>query len=240
MSKSIYSIQPDPEILLALEPEEFAGILLEHLNSLEKNNFNRYNMSLPHNVVSYPGKYQIKLSEALMEAWVWLEKEGLIAPKPQQDEGWFFVTRRGQRLKNSKDLQAYQKGNLLPKKFLHPLIAQKVWSDFIRGEYGAAVLIAFKEIEVAVRKAGGFTLDDIGIKLIRKAFHEEKRPLTDTNLPIPERQALANLFAGAIGLYKNPHSHRDVDIKAEEAAEMIILASHLLKIVDLRLLKTTN
>ena len=68
---------------------------------------------------------------------------------------------------------------------------------------------------------------------MRKAFGNEG-PLTDSEQPLPERQARAHLFAGAIGSYKNPGSHRNVDFTAEEAAEVIIFASHLLRIVDSR------
>ena len=70
--------------------------------------------------------------------------------------------------------------------------------------------------------------------LMRKAFESEKGPLSDTSAPKPEQDALAHLFAGAIGSYKNPHSHRTVNIDAGEAAEMIMLASHLLNIVEKR------
>jgi len=69
---------------------------------------------------------------------------------------------------------------------------------------------------------------------MRKAFHASDGRLTQSTTPASERQALSDLFAGAIGSYKNPNSHRHVSLEADEAVEMIILASHLLNIVESR------
>ena len=85
-----------------------------------------------------------------------------------------------------------------------------------------------------MREAGGYNAEDRGTDLIRKAFDPERGPLTDLNVPRAEREALSHLFAGAIGSYKNPHSHRNVEIEPSEAVKMIVLASHLLGIVDER------
>ena len=124
--------------------------------------------------------------------------------------------------------------DMLPRRVLHPSIVHKVYPTFLRGDYDTAVFQSFKEVEVAVRKAGGYTNADIGTNLMRKAFKPGDGPLSDSNSHPGEQQSLSDLFAGAIGCYKNPNSHRDVEIKAEDAVEMISLASHLLKIVDSR------
>ncbi|MEE8571429.1 MAG: hypothetical protein V3S97_10670 [Candidatus Bathyarchaeia archaeon] len=67
---SIQSIIPDPEALLALEPEELAGVILEYFNSISdrSSDLNRYNFTLPHTVRGYPKEYRESILMALMEA----------------------------------------------------------------------------------------------------------------------------------------------------------------------------
>jgi uncharacterized protein (TIGR02391 family) len=94
------------------------------------------------------------------------------------------------------------------------LFAQKVVPLFRRGDYDVAVFQAFKEVEVAVRKAAnakkaGYPDSDVGTALMRKAFHPETGPLTDMAVVRAEREAVMHLFSGAIGHAKNPMSHRE-------------------------------
>jgi uncharacterized protein (TIGR02391 family) len=115
------------------------------------------------------------------------------------------------------------------------LIREKVWAALVRGDLDEAVFAAFKAVEEAVRKAGGFAATDIGVALMREAFDKNTGPLTEVSHPEPERDALAHLFAGAIRSYKNPHSHRTVNLSdLAEAQEQAMLATHLLRIVEAR------
>ena len=209
-----------------------------HLNSLppseQRQQLNRYNFGLPHTVQEYPKDQREALSQALMEAWVWLEREGLLVPRPGEQGEWVVISRRGQKLRTRDEVDSYRQADCLPRKLLHSRIAQKVWAPFLRGDYEMAVFQAFKEVEVEVRKAAKCADADIGVALMRKAF-QKGGPLADATALDAEQQALAHLFAGAIGSYKNPHSHRSVTIESTEAAEMIVLASHLLGIMDKRL-----
>ena len=103
----------------------------------------------------------------------------------------------------------------------------------MRGDYDTAIFQSFKEVEVRVRQACGFGNDKIGTDLMRAAFHLDSGPLTDRNSVIGERQSSSDLFAGAIGIMKNPGSHRDTQLDdPQEAAEMILFANYLLRVVD--------
>ena len=260
----LFEILPDAEELLSLEPEELAGPLLVCLVSLNDNQRMKPEGIISFSAMSsvlknmsdskekdlnlnYPSKCHDKVLFALMEAWQWLEREGFVAQRPKSvvysttvgEPPTYFVTRRGLRVETSEDLESYRKVDLLPKGRLHPIIAQKVWSIYLQGSYDTAVFAAFKEVEIAVRKAGGYEETDIGVSLMRKAFHGDTGNLTDPNQQPGEKESLTHLFAGAIGYCKNPPSHRNVDVKAEEAAEMIIFASYLLRLVDSRKQQTS-
>ncbi len=116
MAKPIHEIIPDPEALLRLEPEEVGGIVLEYLKSLNPGDgqLNRYNFNLPDTVQGYPPQYQQRVTAALMEGWMWLERELLIAPRPGATGDWVIITRRGEQIKSAADLAAFRQASAQP------------------------------------------------------------------------------------------------------------------------------
>jgi uncharacterized protein (TIGR02391 family) len=219
---------PTAESVLDLEPEALGGYLLESLATGNSQDL-RLNTFLSRMRAHYK---QEAVNNAFLEAWSWLVREGLLIATTQDA---YLVSRRGNKLKGRQDLEAYRRSNILPKATLHPVIADRVWPDFVRGEYETAVFQAFKEVEAAVRTAGRFQATDIGTDLIEKAFDCNSGPLTDMALPEAERRAMLALFTGAVALFKNPSSFRRRTLNdSRESAEMISLASLLMRTVDSR------
>jgi len=229
---------PSPEVVLQLNPEELAIPLLKCLIYLEK--ANRGNDLVRENFFGlclhekFGGEQNTKVAQAITEAWLWLEREIMIAPRPQPGAGRIiYVTERGKKLSEQSDVQTYIRSNLMPRGVLDPHLASKVQPLFIRGDYDTAVFQAFKEVEVRVRKLASLPITLVGYELMRTAFHPENGKLTDLVQVKAERQSTADLFAGAIGLFKNPSSHREVDWEdPQECTELIYLANHLLRIAE--------
>jgi uncharacterized protein (TIGR02391 family) len=169
---------------------------------------------------------------AVAEALNWMQVEGLVIRDPGQTSEWLRLTRRAQAMKNRSDVQAYQKAGTLPRRLLQPHLAEKVHHLFARGDHDIAVFQAFKEVEVGVRAKCGYSDDLVGRSLMQKAFAKDDGPLRNPDLVSAERDAEVFLFAGAIMHAKNPTSHRTVSLSREEAARLIIFASHLLAIVE--------
>ena len=150
------------------------------------------------------------------------------------DEGEeaFYPTKTGFRFLEREFRRVVREYVLMPETYVHPLIFKNCFRLLKSGDFDSAVLKAFKTIETGIRRRIKASADDIGVNLIRRAFHPENGPLTDMSLPKAEREALCHYLAGAFGYYKNPCSHRDVDMDFLSAFERIVVASDLLKIVE--------
>ena len=150
------------------------------------------------------------------------------------DEGEekFFPTKKGFRFLESEFRRVVKKYALMPETYVHPLIVRKSFSLLKSGQFESAVLQAFKTIETRIREKISANPEDVGVKLIRKAFNPENGPLTDYDLPKAEREAFCNYIAGAFGYYKNPCSHRDVEMDFISAFDRIVVASDLLKVIE--------
>ncbi|WP_050671286.1 TIGR02391 family protein [Luteipulveratus halotolerans] len=175
-----------------------------------------------------------RLLARLSDAWSWLEAHALIGPSSQNPQGsnWQRRTALGDEVSND------------------PSAVSKVWaaerlagdlddslasarSNFALGDYETASFAAMKAVEVEVRRVAGLPNELVGVALMRKAFSPKDGVLSDPGAEGGEQQATADLFAGAIGAFKNPASHRAVKFDdPTEAAEVIQLADLLLRIVQ--------
>ena len=186
-----------------------------------------------------PSQYEIESMKAIaIEALGWLEGEKLIAPDPTGNYGgYYIITRLGQRVESREDMSSYAKRSYLPKEVLRDDIAEVALAPFLAGRYDEAVRAAFTRIEAWIRDAADYGHDQYGVAMVREAFAPGNKkdeaapigPLADPQLEFTEREAVAHLFAGAIGYIKNPLSHRELNIDdARVAASRILLANDLM------------
>ena len=227
---------PDVEVLVGLEPEELAPSLLKVLQRREAERPYKFHLTNmlselgpSHTELPYPNERREGVQVAVAEAFAWLQSQGLVISSIDGNgsHGWCILSRRARKIASEEEFRAFRVSRLLQKEILHASIANTVWQAFMRGEYDVAVFQAMKAVEVRVRDASGLPASLLGVKLMRSAFDTKAGPLTDTRDEAGEVEAVALLFAGAIGLYKNPHSHRDVGMNdAAQALEIVLLANN--------------
>ena len=235
-----------------LQPEEYAARLLVLIQELTRRDptfrpwHDGFQRQSRKHLIGYepplPDQKLKQLDLAFSEAWAWLEVQGLLVPDrdrpafPSPETGYRQISRKGQEFSKVGNANSGGVTHYLRKETLHPAIADAVWTDFNQGAYDGAVMKAMREVEVAVRDAAGLSEKD-GDALMKAAFSAENGPLTDMSPEVRsgERVGRMNLFSGAMLAYRNPHMHRKVGLQdPNEAIEIIMLANHLLRIVEKR------
>lgn len=169
---------------------------------------------------------------ALIEAVSWLLANGLIARghPSQGSSDAMIITRLGRQvLADGPDTLDAQKRLGID---LHRRLA-RVRSQFLLGEYELAAFAAMREVEIRVRELSKLDAALIGVALMRQAFNPKTGPLADPDLDEGEKVGTMELFAGSIGTFKNPPSHRQVNYAdPTEASEVVLLADLLMRILD--------
>jgi len=240
---------PTADGLLALEPDALGAKILALL--CKRNPHQNQGMFSLDNLVAelwrfplvpgqqshFPQNKRGEIDLAVGEAWAWLEREGLLIPAPDINgrNGWRVLSRRARSYAQDVDTGGRPAPIAFPRQLLHARILEKAWPAYMRTDFDNAAFEAMKAVEIAVRDAAGYGPEKIGVNLVQDAFSPGKGPLVDTAAPSAEQVSRLSLFSGAIGSYKNPQSHRDVNLNDPvEALEIILLANHLLRIVEAR------
>jgi uncharacterized protein (TIGR02391 family) len=175
------------------------------------------------------------VTQALAEAYDWLLLHGLLSLAPRDyNSGWLFITRKGEAVLAAPDGLRLVQAEASLDVDMHPRIAGRIRSQFLLGEYELAALAAMREIEIRVRELANAAPRDVGVDLMKQSFAKDG-PLTDPNAVKAEQEATMALFWGAIGVFKNPPSHRQVDYADPTlASEVVLFADLLLRMLDER------
>ncbi|MCM2417903.1 TIGR02391 family protein [Streptomyces sp. RKAG293] len=233
-----YKAPMPAEQIRQLPPRDVALLLLQHLGSTQGRHVQfAVVVSTAQQAFQHEPDTD-ELLDGLADAWAWLESRALIARDWSQSEAFRRVSLLGaELLESSQGITRFEARERLSGA-LHPDLENTVRTNFSLGDYETASFAAMKAVEVAVRNASGLDNSLVGVKLMRAAFQPHQNgkpggPLADAEAEPGEQEAASALFAGAMGAYKNPASHRTVDFDDPiEAAEITQFADLLLRQVE--------
>jgi uncharacterized protein (TIGR02391 family) len=231
---------------IGLPLEQRADILFAHIESCEGTGSTTYQsggIHLNNLMTGGDGRSYVRSVEfakqqavdhAIREAWHELVRTGFLIPR--DNNGWHFIP-EGKR--NRRGPGAPSRIGPLP--FLVDARLTKAAALFEQGHYDDAVKEAFQFVEIAVRDEIGARNDVITVTLMREAFKvgskdpsrsDANGPLTDPTAPEGEQHGLRDLFSGAMGVIRNPVSHRRLQLTPAESMERLALANLLLRFLD--------
>ncbi len=219
--------------LLELSADEIQSLPIDRLGIIVLKHLVDTNAWNAHNFLN--SGMNLRLPEAVTRCWAealnWLISKNLVArgTPGQTSANTIFVTRLGIKVLEAglEKIHAAERVDLA----LHDRLTN-VKSQFLIGEYELAAFAAMREVEIRVRELSGADSSLLGVKLMRKSFGDSGK-LADPALDPGERVGIMELFAGAIGTFKNPPSHRQVDYAdPTEASEVVLLADLLMRLLD--------
>jgi len=243
--RRLLQIAPSADGLLALTSDELAWALLEDMQARLSDPIagmaNREHLAgslHPFGFQPNPQQHDVinRLNRAGRNAFALLERWELIEPADDMNgrNGYVVLTAKGRGTTERTDFERVRVRGLLKAEMLHPLLRGKPYDDFTADHLDAAVLEAFKSVEIEVRAAAQRPDSEHGKDLMFRVF-AVNGPLSKSGETKPQCEALAGLFAGALARFRNPGAHtRRTFADVSEAMEELMVASRLLRIVDER------
>ncbi len=227
---------PEAEIIVNMSAEDLAIPMLKALRVYDSSFRHFEAIMLPGNF--QPGEHKRTILMLMTEAFEVLKSLRFVVPCPPDlhdyvspDSIRYIVSYSGKEVDLDTEFSQSLHASVLHEDLIHPAIKIRAYPTFLRGDYETAVLLAMKKIEVSVREASKQEATLVGVNLMRKAFRSESNLIPDDMISA-ERQALCELFSGAMGYLRNSTGHRDIDVDCQESARVLCFASFLLTTLD--------
>lgn len=227
--------------LMGMEPDEVGMLLLPAFVAQEKaqQDLNEWTVVNDARSQAREGGADADLAVAaaavIAEGWKWLENQGFLVMHPKNGGNWRVLSRAAKSVNPEDHVREGRSLGVLRNAELDPELRQHVFPNMRVGQYDVAVFAAFRLVEDRVRFEVNLGPSDIGSQMMKAVFRTPDGVLCDPALDRGEAVARMELFSGAIGTYKNPNSHRVAGpeaVQAEEAAEAVLLANNLLRILE--------